>query len=235
MIKRPTVAEAYDRFAAQYDVIYSGKVVEAENRAIRERLGGIADPVLDVGCGTGLLVDLIRPDPESYIGIDISEGMLQHARRKYSGYLFARRDMNEIRSILQRVPKQLTVPVFSTVVSLFGAYSYADDPEDVAQQIHKVLHPGGRLFLMACGHPHRDRPSAIENVMPEAAPTRYYTARDLYQLFGMFNEVSVSGFTSPLTDRMPSFSVSVLSTLINLESLFVSPDKSYYLIVDATK
>ena len=39
--------------------------------------------VLDLGCGTGLLLELLALQPEDYIGIDPSEKMLEELQRKF--------------------------------------------------------------------------------------------------------------------------------------------------------
>ncbi len=38
--------------------------------------------VLDAGCGTGLCGPLLRPYASRLVGVDLSGGMLDHARRK---------------------------------------------------------------------------------------------------------------------------------------------------------
>lgn len=39
--------------------------------------------VLDLGCGTGLLLELLALQPEDYLGIDPSEKMLEELQRKF--------------------------------------------------------------------------------------------------------------------------------------------------------
>ena len=39
--------------------------------------------VLDLGCGTGLLLELLALQPEDYLGIDPSQKMLDELRRKF--------------------------------------------------------------------------------------------------------------------------------------------------------
>ena len=39
--------------------------------------------VLDLGCGSGLLLELLALQPEDYIGIDPSEKMLEELQRKF--------------------------------------------------------------------------------------------------------------------------------------------------------
>lgn len=41
--------------------------------------------VLDVGCGTGRMLELLKPDVGSIAGVEPSEGMLQRARERLSG------------------------------------------------------------------------------------------------------------------------------------------------------
>jgi 2-polyprenyl-3-methyl-5-hydroxy-6-metoxy-1,4-benzoquinol methylase len=51
--------------------------------------------VLDVGCGTGLMVETL-PEGVDYYGIDLNEEYLEEARSKYPGYRFEARDFYDL-------------------------------------------------------------------------------------------------------------------------------------------
>ncbi len=73
------IAPIYDSlFDRPYDRIEEGVVT---NIIYPNLVWG--EGVIDVGCGTGLLLDLISCDPASYVGIDPSKGMIKIFRGKY--------------------------------------------------------------------------------------------------------------------------------------------------------
>lgn len=82
---------AFDRRAARYEEGWLGRwhaeVVRATAAlAVRERPG--ARTVLDVGCGTGLLVELLAdelPQVRALVGVDPARAMIATARRRSAG------------------------------------------------------------------------------------------------------------------------------------------------------
>ena len=92
------VEKIYDMIANDYENDYSddrvGNVVEAENAFIKEMMPykGLGS-LIDCGCGTGLLLDLIDVKKENYVGLDISKGMLNIARQKNPNYKFIHDDV----------------------------------------------------------------------------------------------------------------------------------------------
>ncbi len=73
-------ARHYDRSAAVYDAQYAeeqGAKIEAALRHLSLRGDSV---VLDVGCGTGLLLERIGESVGLLVGLDISLGVLQEAR-----------------------------------------------------------------------------------------------------------------------------------------------------------
>ncbi len=64
---------------------YSAGIMLMHGRNLQQRYRYIAsmtgESVLDVGCGTGILADYISKE-NSYLGIDLNEDFLRHARKK---------------------------------------------------------------------------------------------------------------------------------------------------------
>lgn len=100
--------------------------------------------ILDIGCGTGGLVDFRFKDmdPERYTGIDPSRGMLGVFADKHP----------EFRNRLVRTRFEDYWPKpgrkFDLVVALCGAPSYLPDPDFVSRKIGWLLKPGGAAVLM---------------------------------------------------------------------------------------
>ena len=75
----------YDEIATRYDEQHP--IQEAEARALRELVAPFKSEyptsVLDVGCGTGRVLDLGLTSPDRYAGVDPSQPMLNMLVRKY--------------------------------------------------------------------------------------------------------------------------------------------------------
>jgi len=84
--------EIYDELAFKYDRDYSDKKIQAENEFLKAMIPYKFGSILDAGCGTGLLMDLVNIKPSDYTGIDISTNMLAVAKKKYAKYKFKKQD-----------------------------------------------------------------------------------------------------------------------------------------------
>lgn len=78
---------AYDAVATDYDAANpaSPEFVEALRAAVAELRGEHTPAVLDVGCGTGRVLDLGLTRAERYAGVDPSAPMLNQLVRKHPG------------------------------------------------------------------------------------------------------------------------------------------------------
>lgn len=120
----------YDALATEYDRRYLGEEDLKENETIRRLItrhfGAYAPSVLDIGCGTGLLLDLGVTSPAVFTGIDPSQGMLNELIRKHP----------KVRSIIpgtfEEAWEQVRGKRYDAVVSLFGSPSYIA-PEFIAK------------------------------------------------------------------------------------------------------
>jgi daunosaminyl-N,N-dimethyltransferase/N-dimethyltransferase len=133
----------YGRRAEYYDLIYHWKDYAAEAAALRARLGelgiGEGSTILEAGCGTGSHLVHLR-DAFQLRGFDVSEGMLEIARKKLPGTELFRADMAELTDAR---------PV-DAVISLFGAIAYVFPIERLratAQAVARVVRPGGALLV----------------------------------------------------------------------------------------
>lgn len=84
----------YSEIADTYDSRYVHEDSLDENRQIKHLLNlyvGKTDKVIDLGCGTGFAVSMI-PQETDYIGLDISEEMIEQARKKYPARKFIVQD-----------------------------------------------------------------------------------------------------------------------------------------------
>lgn len=132
---RPDYASPYDGIASKYDKVFSDKQFLKETKA----LFNLIQPkgrILDVGCGTGLLVEWNQNiDPERYCGIDPSKNMLE---------LFSWKHPSFASSLRCSTFEDCWLKGFDTIVFLFGAASYIKN----AARAKEMLNKGGTAYLM---------------------------------------------------------------------------------------
>tara|TARA_R100001443_G_scaffold114214_1_gene129867 strand:+ start:100 stop:894 length:795 start_codon:yes stop_codon:yes gene_type:complete len=137
LINRKKVThQSYDLIAPVYDKMYKKEKFLNENNAVIERIAYEGGSVLDIGCGTGLLVDYIKPS--SYLGIDPSLGMLARFKKRHGD--------KKYKTIPIRYEDWKSTRKFDYIVSLFGSPSYI--PHKNLINLKDRLKKGGKMFLM---------------------------------------------------------------------------------------
>jgi ubiquinone/menaquinone biosynthesis C-methylase UbiE/DNA-binding transcriptional ArsR family regulator len=143
---RAAAAQAYfGRHAAEWDRIRRLHVSdEAVEAAIRSALVGAPfRSLLDLGTGTGRMLELFGPDIERGLGLDLSTDMLALAR--------ARLDRAGLRhcSVRQGDIYDLAMPKDSfDVVIIHQVLHFLDDSARAIQEAARVLRPSGRLLVV---------------------------------------------------------------------------------------
>ena len=142
---RAVSAETYfQRHAAEWDAIRSLHIPEAEvEKAIHKLLPRrkVSD-LLDLGTGTGRMLQLCAPNAERAVGIDMSREMLAVARANLDGPTFRH-------CALRRAPaERLPFPdaSFDVVLSHMMLH-FLTDPQIAIAEAARVLRPRGRLIL----------------------------------------------------------------------------------------
>ncbi len=134
----------YDSLATVYDKMWTTPEDEAENLAVRrlvvEHFGPFAPKTLDIGCGTGLLLDLGITAPGLFTGVDPSRGMLNELVRKWP------KVTKVIPSTMESAYEEVSRDRFDLITAMFSVASYLE-PETIAK-LPSLLKPGGMVFLM---------------------------------------------------------------------------------------
>jgi predicted TPR repeat methyltransferase len=137
------VQKTFDGFAARFEV----KLAKLHYRApalVAARLtdAGIVPArtldILDAGCGTGLCGPLVAPYARRLVGVDLSEGMLAHAKDKK---VYDELVRTELTAYLQDHRDEFDLIVTADTLVYFGAL------EDVAVAAVGALRYGGRLIF----------------------------------------------------------------------------------------
>lgn len=180
-------AHAYDVIASAYDAMYQDCLSRAEDRVLARLLAGYrARPLLDVGCGTGHLLDLLPVRPDDYVGTDISRGMLREAQAKFPEYEFHQCDMDE------GYPG-LAPHSFRTAVSLYGSFNHSWTPQFSLRLLSSLLSPCASLFYMAFTPQRAKQQTFLGH--SATLHVRYWQADALRRVFEEAGfEVQVQGF-----------------------------------------
>jgi len=143
---RSAAAQNYfRRHAAEWDRIRKLHSADAAvEAAIRAALGGVPiRSLLDLGTGTGRMLELFAPDIERGIGLDLSLDMLALAR--------ARLDRAGLKhcSVRHGDIYDLALPRDSfDVVIIHQVLHFLDDSARAIREAARVLRPGGRLLVI---------------------------------------------------------------------------------------
>jgi ubiquinone/menaquinone biosynthesis C-methylase UbiE len=126
------VAESYDDYYASTH----GALVDAlEKAAVHALLAGVPrGRLLELGCGTGHWTAYLAAQGFDVVGMDLSEAMLDVARRRHLG------GVTLLRAAAERLPlADAIVPAVAAVAVL----EFVEDPTAVVCEIVRVLRPGG--------------------------------------------------------------------------------------------
>ena len=149
--------EAYSDFAYVYDIFMDNTPYEKWGGFVLDRLrrAGIEDGILlDLGCGTGNMTELLADAGYDMIGVDLSEEMLNVAmeKRACSGHeiLYLAQDMREFE----------LYGTVRAIVSICDSMNYLLEKEDLVQTLrlaNNYLDPGGGfIFDLNTEHKYRD-------------------------------------------------------------------------------
>ncbi|MDF2766463.1 MAG: tylM1 [Rhodospirillales bacterium] len=136
------LAQTYDRWAETYDadmlaIGYMNPAVTCGLvcRHLADRQGGI----LDAGCGTGLIGEILSLlGYGRLVGLDISDGMLERARRREA--------YAELRNRMLGEPLDFADEAFAAVISS-GVFTAGHAPADALDELVRITRRGGRLIL----------------------------------------------------------------------------------------
>ncbi len=146
------VEQLYNRFAPFYDpfrILWRRLAAEGmEDFLERELLPRYLPPegkILDLGSGTGAnlkRLDRLGLGFKSYVGVDLSRGMIAQARKKSRG---RREDVSFLRADITGLP--LRDGTFDLAISTW-VFSHLKKPRRVVEEGLRVLKEGGYLILL---------------------------------------------------------------------------------------
>ncbi len=158
--ERAAQAQAYfARHAGDWGRIRALHIPEARvEAALLALLGAVRfDSLLDLGTGTGRMLELLAPHALRAVGLDVSPAMLNAARVNL--------DAASLRQVQLRQGDAYAIPPDLTgfdLVLLHQVLHYLDDPARALREAARVLNPGGRLLAVDFA-PHGEESMRVEH------------------------------------------------------------------------
>lgn len=139
-------SESFRAKGADWDEM---RALDLPAQAVEEALlglfpaGGAGGRLLDIGTGTGRVLELLAPRVRQALGVDASKAMLALARSRLAGPPFAHCTVRL--ADMYRLP--LADGSYDSVV-LQMVLHHAEDPQGVIAEAARVLAPNGRLLVI---------------------------------------------------------------------------------------
>jgi SAM-dependent methyltransferase len=155
----------FDRTAHVYDLLYSFKDYDAEAAALAELITARrpgARSLLDVACGTGRHLELLRATFPDVAGVDMEPGLLEIARERLPGVPLVGADMRSF-DLGRR---------FDGVTCLFSSVGYLADARELDAAVARMaahLEPGGVLVVDGWVKPEAWLPGVNVHALAESA------------------------------------------------------------------
>lgn len=155
--KRQQVERMFNRIAHSYDMLnhsLSLGIDRSWRRRAIDALGKYAPQlVLDIATGTGdlAIMNAQRNHPRRIVGADISEGMMEVARKKV-----AKAGLADVVTFQKEDCTKMSFPdnYFDAVTSSYGVRNFSDLDAGL-QEMYRVLRPDGHLLIVELSMPIR--------------------------------------------------------------------------------
>lgn len=139
----PSIKSAYRRYARYYDRVFGPVFAHGRDMAIDLLAPQSGKRILEVGVGTGLSLPHYRDDTR-IVGIDISEDMLDIARRRVED-----QDLDHVEALLEMDAENLSFEdsSFDAVIAMYVA-SVVPNPDRLMAEMARVCKPDGDLMVV---------------------------------------------------------------------------------------
>lgn len=215
--------ELFRKYGAQKDD------TRQENRAVMDNLRQERNTVLDLGCGTGTLTELLARRGYDMIGVDLSEEMLRIAvdKREKSGLdiLYLCQDMRELE-------------LYGTVgaaVSVCDSVNYLLEEDDVVQTfrlVNNYLYPEG-LFIFDFNTIYKYAEIIGDTTIAENREECSFIWENTYYEEERINEYDLTIFVREERDRYRRFQETHLQRGYSLKEMRGMVEAAGLLFVDA--
>lgn len=147
-IKEERARQAADYFRSNAASWSEVRAMHVDPAKVDEALRSVVlrqpvENLLDIGTGTGRVLELVAPEVSSAIGVDLSREMLAVARHNL--------DKEDLRHCQVRHADMYQLPFPGSrfdAVTLHMVLHYSEEPAQVVAEAARVLQPGGRVVIV---------------------------------------------------------------------------------------
>ncbi len=180
----------YEAWSRRLDALIRKFGVSVPGRGIGSKLDSEKNLVIDLGCGTGTLAELMYGMGYDVMGVDISEDMLnvavQKKARTNSDIMYLRQDMRELE----------LYGTAGTVYSACDALNYVLSEEElleVFRRVNRFLFPGG-IFIFDFNTEYKYRELIGDSIIAENREDCSFIWENHYDAGKMLNEYDLTVF-----------------------------------------
>lgn len=141
-IPRSKVIDLFDRYADRFDEHLLANLGYRVPELIAESIAATSPQrlldILDLGCGTGLCGQLLRPLASTLVGVDLAPAMLEKSR---SRGVYDRLENSDLVEFLRKTERRYDLLVAADVLI------YVGDLLPAFQAAARVLRPGGQMIF----------------------------------------------------------------------------------------
>ena len=135
--------EFFDQLAEEWDLMFTAEDLERLSHIVESLGVKKGMDILDLGCGTGILFDMLRRkvgDEGLVTGVDFSFQMLEKAHRN-----FPFKNVNVVDADALNLP--FADSVFDMAIS-FSAFPHFADQQRAIDETHRVLKPNAMFYII---------------------------------------------------------------------------------------
>lgn len=135
--------EFFDRLAAEWDLMFTTEDLERLQYVVDKLEVTAGMQILDLGCGTGILFDLLRRragEQGCVVGVDFS---IEMARKAHRNFPFA--NVHVVDADASELP--FSNKAFDLAVA-FSSFPHFVDQQRTLVELHRVLKPGSRVYII---------------------------------------------------------------------------------------
>ena len=137
-----TTGPMYNIWARFYDRTFGACVIERQRRAVEQLHLKPGDQILDLGVGTGMTIKYFPQDVD-IIGMDLSEGMLEKAKRKCE-----KNDWQHVKLVQGDAMRPPFKDAGFDHALICHTISVVSDPARLLRWVAKLVKPGGQIVLL---------------------------------------------------------------------------------------
>lgn len=238
------IMEAYHDFAGVYDELMDNTPYELWGERLDALIGkyGVSAPerdsedildseknlVVDLGCGTGTLTELMYQKGYDMIGVDVSESMLNIAMEKKE------KNGSEILYLLQDMRELELYSTVGTVFSVCDSLNYILEEEEILavfSLVNNYLFPGG-IFIFDFNTAYKYREVIGDTTIAENRDDCSFIWENFYDPEEEINEYDLTIFVREENDRFRRFTETHFQRGYTVEQMAKLVEKSGMTILE---